>query len=61
MPTVVVVVVCGGRAFSDSTAARIVGVVGGGRDGPSRPIGCRAVMIAHVRAPGRFGVVGPGR
>jgi hypothetical protein len=61
MPTVVVVVVCGGRAFSGGAVARVVGDVGGGRDGAPRPFGCRAVMIAHACTPGRFGAVGPAR
>jgi hypothetical protein len=29
---------------------------GGGRDGPPRTFGCRAIMIAHARTPGRFGM-----
>jgi hypothetical protein len=58
MPTVMAAVVCGGRAFSGGAAARIVGNMGCRRDGPPRPFSCRAVMIAHERAPGRFGVVG---
>jgi hypothetical protein len=32
---------------------------GGGRDGPPRPFGCRAVMIARARASGRFGDMVP--
>jgi hypothetical protein len=48
MPTIVAVVVRRGRAFSGGATARVVGVVGGGRDGPPRPFGCRAVMIAHT-------------
>jgi hypothetical protein len=55
MSTVVAVVVRRGRAFSGDAAARVVGVVGGERDGPPRLFGCRAVMIARVRTPGRFG------
>jgi hypothetical protein len=61
MSTVVVMVVRCGRAFLGGATARVVGDVGGGRDGPPRPFGCRAVMIAHARAPGRFGAVGPAR
>jgi hypothetical protein len=53
MSVVVATVVRSGRAFSGSAAAGVVDDVGGGRDGVSRPFGCRAVMIAHVRAPGR--------
>jgi hypothetical protein len=59
MPTVVATVVRRGRAFSGDATARVVGVVGGGRDGPPRLFGCRAVMIARARAPSRFGDVGP--
>jgi hypothetical protein len=59
MPKVVVAVVRRGHAFSGGVAARRVGDVGGGRDGPPRPFGCRTVMIAHARTPGRFSVVGP--
>jgi hypothetical protein len=59
MPTIVAAVVRGGRAFSGGTAACVVGDVGCGRDGPLWLFGCRAVMIAHAHAPGRFGVVGP--
>jgi hypothetical protein len=58
MPTIVAAVVRHWRAFSGVAAARIVGDVGGGRDGPPRLFGCRAVMIARARAPGRFGAVG---
>jgi hypothetical protein len=54
MHTVMATVVRGRHAFSDGAAARVVGDVGCGRDG-----GCRAVMIAHVRALAHFGVVGP--
>jgi hypothetical protein len=61
MPTVVAVVMRGGRTFSGSTAARVVGDVGCRSDGPSRPFGCRATMITHARAPGCFGDVGPSR
>jgi hypothetical protein len=61
MPTVVVAVVRRGRAFSSDATARVVGDVGGGRDRPPRPFGCRGVMIARARAPGRFGDVGPAR
>jgi hypothetical protein len=59
MPTVVAVIVRGRRAFSGGATVRVVGGVGGGRDGMPRPFGCRAVMIA--RTPGRFGVVGSAR
>jgi hypothetical protein len=59
MPTVVDGVVCRGRAFSGDATVRVVGVVGGGRDGPPSLFGCRAVMIARARAPGHFGHVGP--
>jgi hypothetical protein len=61
MPTVVAAVVRGGRAFSGGATTRIVGDVGGRRDGPPRPFGCRVVMIAHAHAPGRLGDVGPAR
>jgi hypothetical protein len=50
-----------GRAFSGGATARVVGDMGGGRDGPLRPFGCRAVMITHACAPGCFGTVGPAR
>jgi hypothetical protein len=59
MPTVVAVVVRGERAFSGDVAARVVGDVGGGRDGALRPFGCRVVMITHACASGCFGAVGP--
>jgi hypothetical protein len=59
MTAVTAVVVCCGRAFSSVATARVVGDVGGGRDGPPRPLGCRAVMIARARASYRFSVVGP--
>jgi hypothetical protein len=61
MPTVVAAVVRCGRAFSGGATARVVGDVGGGRDGPPRPFGCRAVMIVHARVPCRLSVVGPAR
>jgi hypothetical protein len=61
IPTVVAAVVCRGCAFSGGAAVRGVGDMGGGRDGPPRPFGCRAVMITHAHTPGRFGVVGPAR
>jgi hypothetical protein len=61
MPTVVAAVMRGGRAFSGGATAQVVGDVGGGRDGPPRPFGCRAVMIARAHAPGHFGDVGPAR
>jgi hypothetical protein len=51
MPTVAAVVMRRGHAFSGDAAARVVGDVGGGRDGPLRLFGCHAVMI--VRAPFR--------
>jgi hypothetical protein len=59
MPTVVAAVVHHGRAFSGGATASVVGNVGGGRDGPPRPFGCRAVMIACARAPGRLATWGP--
>jgi hypothetical protein len=59
MPTVASTVVRCGRAFSGATAACVVGDGAGGRDGPPRLFGCRAVMIARVRAPGHSVVVGP--
>jgi hypothetical protein len=59
MPTVVAVIMHGGRAFSGGATARVVGDVGGGRDGSPRPFDCHAAMIAHARAPYRFGMVGP--
>jgi hypothetical protein len=58
MTVVVAAVVHCGRAFSGDTIMSVVGDVGGGRDGPPRPFGCRAVMITHARATCRFGVVG---
>jgi hypothetical protein len=61
MPTVVAAVVRRGRAFSGGATARVVGDVGGGRDGPPRPFGCRVVIIARARAPGHFDDVGPAR
>jgi hypothetical protein len=61
MPTVVAAVVHRGRAFSGDATVHVVGDVGGGRDGPPRPFGCRVVMIARARAPGRFGDVGSAR
>jgi hypothetical protein len=54
-----VVIVRGGCAFSGGAATRVVGDVGGGRDGAPRPFGFRIVMIAHARASGCFSVVGP--
>jgi hypothetical protein len=45
MLTVVAAVVHGKRAFLGGAATRVVGVVG--------------VVIAHARAPGRFGAAGP--
>jgi hypothetical protein len=59
MPTVVAAVTRRGCAFSGDATARVVGDVGCGRDGPPRLFGCHAVMIAHARAPSRFGAVGP--
>jgi hypothetical protein len=61
MPTVVAAAVRCGRAFSGGATARVVGDMGGGRDGPPRLFGCRAVMIVHACVRGRFGVVGPAR
>jgi hypothetical protein len=58
MTAVVTAIVRCGHAFSGDTTAHVVGDVGGGRDGPPQPFGCRAVMIAHVRASCRFVVVG---
>jgi hypothetical protein len=58
MTVVVIVVVRSRRAFSGGTTARVVGDVRGRREGPPRPFGCRAVVIAHARASCRFGVVG---
>jgi hypothetical protein len=55
MPRVVAAVVRRGRTFSGIAAMRIVGDVGGGRDGPPRLFGSRAVMIVRVRAPSRSG------
>jgi hypothetical protein len=49
MTEIVAVVVHCGRAFSGGATARVVGDVGDGCDGPPRPFGCRAVMIAHAR------------
>jgi hypothetical protein len=59
MPTAVAAVVRGGHAFSGGAILRVVGDVGGRRDGPPRPFGCRVVMIARARAPGHFGDMGP--
>jgi hypothetical protein len=60
MPTVVAAVVRRKRAFLGVAAARIVGDVGGGgREWTTRLFGCRAIMIAHARASGRFGAMGP--
>jgi hypothetical protein len=50
MVMVVAAAVRSGCAFSGGAAAGIVGDVGGGRDGAPRTFGCRAVIIAHVRA-----------
>jgi hypothetical protein len=61
MPTVMAAVVRCGRAFSGGATARVVGDMGGGRDGPPQLFGCRAVMIAHACAPGLFGMAGPAR
>jgi hypothetical protein len=61
MTAVTVVVVRCGRAFSGVATAHVVGDVGGGRDGPLRPFGCRAIMIARVRVSCCFGVVGSAR
>jgi hypothetical protein len=36
----------------------IVGDAAGGRDGATRPFGCRAVMIAHACVRGHFGATG---
>jgi hypothetical protein len=59
MAAVVAAVVRSGRAFSGSTAVSVVDDVGGGCDGVPQPFGCRAVMIAHARAPDCFSSVGP--
>jgi hypothetical protein len=61
MPRVVAAVVHHRRAFSGGATTRVVGDVGCGRDGPPRLFGYHALMIAHARAPTRFGVVGPAR
>jgi hypothetical protein len=58
MPTVVAAVVRRGRAFSGNATARVVGIVGGKRDGLPLLYGCRAVMIVRACAPDCFGVVG---
>jgi hypothetical protein len=50
MPTVVAAVAGGRHVFSGDATARVVGDVGGGCNGPPRPFGCRAVMIARARA-----------
>jgi hypothetical protein len=47
MPTAVATVVRRGRAFSGDATTRVVGDVGGGRDGPPRLFDCCVVMIAH--------------
>jgi hypothetical protein len=60
MAAVVAAVVRCGRAFLSAATASVVGDVGGGCDGASRPFSCRAVMIARARIPGRFGAAGPG-
>jgi hypothetical protein len=54
MPIVVAAIVRSGRAFSGGAAVRVVGDVGGGRDGAPRPFGCRVVMIVHARMSGCF-------
>jgi hypothetical protein len=59
MPTVAAVIMHGERTFSGAATARVVGGVGGGRDGALRPFSCRAIMIAQARASGCFGAVGP--
>jgi hypothetical protein len=61
MAAVMAVVMRCGHAFSDGATARVVGDMGGGRDGPPWPFGCRTIMIAHARAPCRFGMVGSAR
>jgi hypothetical protein len=61
MPKVEAAVMRRGRAFSGDATAHVVGDMGGRHDGPPRPFGCRAVMIARARAPDRFGDVGPDR
>jgi hypothetical protein len=61
MTAVTAVVVRYGHAFSGGATARVVGDVGGVRDGPPRPFGCRTVMIARARTSCRFVVVGPAR
>jgi hypothetical protein len=50
MTTVAAAVARYRRAFSGSTTARVVGDVGGGRDGRLRPFGHRTIMIAHAHA-----------
>jgi hypothetical protein len=59
MAVAVAAIVRNRRAFSGGAAAGVVGDVGSGRDGASRPFGCCAAMIAHAHAPGHFGMVGP--
>jgi hypothetical protein len=59
MVVLMAVVVRSRHAFLGSAAASVVGVVGGGRDGPTRPFGCCAIMIAHARVFVNFGAVGP--
>jgi hypothetical protein len=61
MIAVVAAVVRCGRAFLGGATARIVGDVGGRRDGPPRHFGCRTVMVAHARASCGVGVVGSAR
>jgi hypothetical protein len=39
--------------------ADVVGDLGGGHDGVSRPFGCRTIMIAHVCVHDHFSAVGP--
>jgi hypothetical protein len=59
MAIVVAAVARGGRALSGDAAASVVDVMGGGRDGASRPFGCCAVMIARAHTSCRFSMVGP--
>jgi hypothetical protein len=61
MPTVVAAVARGGRTFLGDATAHVMGDVGGGRDGLSRPFGCRAVMITRALARSHLSDVGPAR
>jgi hypothetical protein len=50
MPIVVAAVARRGCTFSGDATARVVGVVGGGRDGPPRLFGYLVVMITRACA-----------